>query len=105
LLTKGKYQKTTSRKVSATIAGDFDLDGGPVAVLDDCGLAVCEHNGTAQQVAFVAFNTAEGWSRDVSDDIAAELAQARASRGEMPLSVADFIADHTRLSRVRRLGE
>jgi hypothetical protein len=30
----------------------------------------------------VAFNTAEGWSCDVSDEIAAELAQACADRGE-----------------------
>ena len=45
-------------------------------------------------VRIVAFNTAEGWSRDASDEIAAELAQASADRGEMPPSIADFIADH-----------
>jgi len=45
-------------------------------------------------VRVVAFNTAEGWSRDVTEDIAAELAQACADRGEMPPSIADFIADH-----------
>jgi hypothetical protein len=32
-------------------------------------------------VRIVAFNTAEGWSRDASDEIAAELAQACADRG------------------------
>jgi hypothetical protein len=52
-------------------------------------------------VRIVAFNTAEGWSRDVSDKIAAELAQACADRGETPPSIADFIADHTRPSRGR----
>ena len=52
-------------------------------------------------VRIVAFNPAEGWSRDVTDDIAAELAQACADRGETPVSIADFIADHTRPSRVR----
>ena len=52
-------------------------------------------------VRIVAFNPAEGRSRDVTDDIAAELAQACADRGEMPPSIADFIADHTRSSRVR----
>jgi hypothetical protein len=52
-------------------------------------------------VRIVAFNTAEGWSRDVSDEIAAELAQACADRGEMPPSIADFIAYHTRSTRVR----
>jgi hypothetical protein len=50
-------------------------------------------------VAFVAFNTAEGWSRDATEEIAAELAQAwlakaYANRGEMPPSIAEFIADH-----------
>ena len=35
-------------------------------------------------VRIVAFNTAEGWSRDASDEIAIELAQACADRGETP---------------------
>jgi hypothetical protein len=52
-------------------------------------------------VCFVVFNTAEGWSRDVTEDIAAELAQACADRDEISPSIADFIADHTRASRVR----
>ena len=45
-------------------------------------------------VCVVAFNTAEGWSRDVTDNIAATLAQACSNRGEVPSSIADFIADH-----------
>ena len=45
-------------------------------------------------VRIVAFNTAEGWSREVSDEIATELAQACADRGQTPPSIADFIADH-----------
>ena len=52
-------------------------------------------------VRIVAFNPAEGWSRDVTEDIATELAQACADRDEISPSVADFIADHTRPSRVR----
>ena len=52
-------------------------------------------------VCVVAFNTTEGWSRDASDEIAAELAQACADRGEMPPSIANFIADHTGASEVR----
>jgi hypothetical protein len=52
-------------------------------------------------VRIVAFNTAEGWSRDVTEDIAAELAQACAGHDEIAPSIADFIADHTRPSRVR----
>ena len=47
-------------------------------------------------VRIVAFNPAEGWSRDVTDDIAAELAQACADRGKTPASIADFIDDHAR---------
>jgi hypothetical protein len=50
-------------------------------------------------VRIVAFNTAEGWSRDVTDEIAAELACA--DRGEMPPSIADFVVDHTQLSPAR----
>src|SRR5262249_32163864 len=45
-------------------------------------------------VRVVAFNTAEGWSRDVTEEIAAELDQAWADRGETPPSIADLIADH-----------
>jgi hypothetical protein len=52
-------------------------------------------------VRIVAFNTAEGWSRDASDEIAAELAQACADRGETPPSIADFIADHAQPSQAR----
>jgi len=54
-----------------------------------------------EPVRIVAFNTAEGWSRDVTEEIAAELAQACAGCGEMRRSIADFIADHTRPSRAR----
>ena len=49
-------------------------------------------------VRVIAFNTAEGWSRDVTEEIAAELAKAWLA---MPPSIADFIADHTQSSRVR----
>jgi hypothetical protein len=49
----------------------------------------------------VAFNTAQGWSRDVTDEIAAELAQACADRDETPRWIEDFIADHTQPGRVR----
>ena len=52
-------------------------------------------------VCVVAFNTAEGWSRDVTEDVAGELAQACADRDEISPSIADFITDHTRPSRVR----
>ena len=54
-----------------------------------------------EPVRIVAFNTAEGWSRDMTEEIAAELAQACADRGEMQPSIANFIADHTGASEVR----
>jgi hypothetical protein len=47
-------------------------------------------------VRIVAFNTAEGRCRDVTVDIAAELAQACTDRGETPASIVDFIDDHAR---------
>jgi hypothetical protein len=53
-------------------------------------------------VRVVSFNTAEGWSRDVTEDIAAVLEQASADRGE-PSSLEDFIADHVP-SRTRCLA-
>jgi hypothetical protein len=52
-------------------------------------------------VRVVAFNTAEGWSRDVTKEIAAELALACADRGETPLSIENFIADHIQPHRAR----
>ena len=54
-----------------------------------------------EPVRIVAFNTAEGWSRDVTDEIAAELGQAWADRDEISLSIAVFSVDHTGASDVR----
>jgi hypothetical protein len=45
-------------------------------------------------VRVVAFNTAESWSLDVTDDIAAELVRGCADRREIPPSIAEFNADH-----------
>jgi hypothetical protein len=43
-------------------------------------------------VRVIAFNTAEGWSRDVSEEIADELAQACASEdGDIAAELQDFI--------------
>jgi hypothetical protein len=39
----------------------------------------------------VAFNTAEGWSRDASEDIAAELLEHCADRNETPRSLQHFL--------------
>ena len=45
-------------------------------------------------VRVVAFNTDEGWSRDVSDDVADELRERCARRGEVPDFLLDFLAAH-----------
>jgi hypothetical protein len=39
----------------------------------------------------VAFNTAEGWARDVTADIADELRQRCSDRDEVPASVQEFL--------------
>ena len=42
-------------------------------------------------IRVVAFNIAEGWSRDMTMDIADELRRRYVEFGEVPDSVADFI--------------
>jgi hypothetical protein len=42
----------------------------------------------------VAFNTAEGWSRDVTVDIADELRRRYVEFGEMPDSILNFMEAH-----------
>jgi len=51
----------------------------------------CQYN---QPVRVVAFNTAEGWSRDVSEDIAIELAQRLELEEEGRPQLDDFIERH-----------
>ena len=46
-------------------------------------------------VRVIAFNTAEGWSRDVSEEIADELASAFAQADEdVPSGLKDFVDRH-----------
>jgi hypothetical protein len=45
-------------------------------------------------VRVVAFNTDEGWSRDVSDDVADELRERCAQRGAVPDFLLDFLERH-----------
>ena len=49
-----------------------------------------------QSVRIVAFNTAEGWSRDVTMDIADELRRRFAEYDEVPASVQDFLETASR---------
>ncbi len=43
----------------------------------------------------IAFNTAGGWSRDVTEDIAEELRQRSGELGEVPDSLRQFLGLHT----------
>jgi hypothetical protein len=45
-------------------------------------------------VRVVAFNTDEGWSRDVSDDVGDELRERGAQRGAVPDFLLDFLEAH-----------
>jgi hypothetical protein len=49
-----------------------------------------------EPVRIVAFNTAEGWSRDVTEEIANELRKRCADRGETPACLQDFLDQHGR---------
>ena len=42
-------------------------------------------------IRIVAFNTAEGWSRDVTMDIADELRRRYVEFGEVPDSISEFL--------------
>jgi hypothetical protein len=48
----------------------------------------------SRPVRIVAFNTAEGWSRDVTAEIADELRQRRPDKGDVPASVQEFMDQH-----------
>jgi hypothetical protein len=45
-------------------------------------------------IRVVSFNTSEGWSRDVSEEIAQELRQRCAERGEVPPNLEDYLERH-----------
>jgi hypothetical protein len=45
----------------------------------------------ANPARIVAFNTAAGWSRDVTQEIASEVRERCAERGEVPRSLDDFL--------------
>ena len=50
------------------------------------------HGQYSDPVRVVAFNTAQGWSRDVSEEVANELAKRLASeRDEVPLALEAFL--------------
>jgi hypothetical protein len=52
-------------------------------------------------VRIVAFNTAEGWSRDVTGDIADEVQEYCADLDEIPVYLNDFLERHPSGSKTR----
>jgi hypothetical protein len=54
-------------------------------------------------VRIVSFNTSEGWSRDVSQEVAEELLQRCADLGEVPSFLEDFLDRHRPRQQPRQL--
>ena len=54
-------------------------------------------------IRIVAFNTAQGWSLDVTESIANELRETCSERGEMTNSIEDFIREHASRRAARQL--
>jgi hypothetical protein len=54
-------------------------------------------------VRIVAFNTAEGWSRDVTMDIADELRRRYVDFGEVPASILDFMGQPALMDNVAEI--
>jgi len=52
-------------------------------------------------VRIVAFNTAEGWSRDVTGDIADEVQEYCVDLDEIPVYLKDFLERHPSGSKTR----
>jgi hypothetical protein len=90
-------------------------DQGACLVIDDLGklgLIYCESDVEtadvetvigdlldgqySNPVRVIAFNVAEGWSLDISSDVAAEL---RRRCDDLPLSIQDFVERHDGRSR------
>ena len=55
-------------------------------------------------VRIVAFNTAEGWSRDISEDIANDLKDVWSDRGELSAAVEEFVQEHASRKVARQLS-
>jgi hypothetical protein len=55
-------------------------------------------------IRIVAFNTVEGWSRDVTEDIANELQDVCSDRGELSASIEEFIQEHATRKPARQLS-
>ena len=57
----------------------------------------------ANPARIVAFNTAAGWSRDVTREIASEVRKRCTERGEVPDALNDFLKRHGAAERGRHI--
>jgi hypothetical protein len=55
-------------------------------------------------VRIIAFNTAECWSRDVTEDIANDLQDAWSRRAEIPEPIEEFIRENATKKLARQLS-
>ena len=55
-------------------------------------------------VRIIAFNPAEGWSRDVTEDIANDLQDAWSRQAEIPEPIEEFIREHATKKLARQLS-
>jgi hypothetical protein len=53
-----------------------------------------KHGQYERPIRVVVFNTARGWSRDVTDEIANELRKRCTDVGGIPWSLQDFLDQH-----------
>jgi hypothetical protein len=107
----GGLAETTVMRTAPSIVPDEDT----YLVLDDFGRLGCSWRETdadsadretlirdlvngqySHPIRIVAFNTAQGWSRDVTVDIADELRRRYVEFGEVPDSILEFMEDNRR---------
>jgi hypothetical protein len=67
----------------------------------DCATLLRMEGQYSNPVRVVSFNTAEGCSSDVSEEIAIELSQRCAERGEVPEQLASFIGRYGELPAIQ----
>jgi hypothetical protein len=84
---------------SENLAGDQGSEKQGSIGTDRCArfceiIAALSKGQCNNPVRVVAFNTDEGWSRDVSDDVADELRERCAQRGAVPDFLLDFLEAH-----------
>ena len=89
---KANQARLLARRPEGIFVSDFELgEIGPETLIRDL-----MEDQYSQPTRIVAFNTAEGWSRDVTMDIADELRRRFAEYDEVPVSVQEFLETASR---------